>query len=85
MEAIDKDGKLPVCVISETFSVSDNDNELSLDAIILKTFDSLSYYEQLLVKCGAILGNQFFRTMLFYVMSAEDKRKFALGKFSVLE
>ncbi|KAJ3648252.1 hypothetical protein Zmor_020070 [Zophobas morio] len=79
MEAIDKDGKLPVCVISETFSVSDNDNELSLDAIILKTFDSLSYYEQLLVKCGAILGNQFFRTMLFYVMSAEDKRKFALA------
>jgi adenylate cyclase 10 len=51
-----------------------------MDAIILKTFDSLNFFEQLLVKCSAILGNQFLREMLLYVMSASEPRKAALGE-----
>ncbi|XP_044265856.1 adenylate cyclase type 10-like isoform X2 [Tribolium madens] len=77
MEAISRGGKVPICIISPTFHVADEEMELSMDAMILKTFDSLNFFEQLLVKCSATLGNQFLRDMLLYVMSATDKRKAA--------
>lgn len=83
MEAISKGDKVPICVISPTFNVADEEMELSMDAMILKTFDSLNFFEQLLVKCSAILGNQFLTSMLLYVMSATDKRKAALGNLKL--
>lgn len=81
MEDLSKGGKVPICVISPTFHVGEEEGELSMDAMILRTFDSLNFFEQLLVKCSAILGNQFLRDMLLYVMSAQNKRKAALGTF----
>jgi adenylate cyclase 10 len=79
MEDMSRGGTVPVCVISPNFHVGDEEAELSVDAIILKTFDSLNFFEQLLVKCSAILGDQFLRDMLLYVMSATSPRKAALG------
>lgn len=50
--------------------------------IMLKTFDSLTSYEQLLVKCSAVLGEIFPREMLVYIMaSASSPRATALGNF----
>ncbi|KYB27283.1 Adenylate cyclase type 10-like Protein [Tribolium castaneum] len=85
MEAISRGGKVPICIISPTFHVADEEMELSMDAMILKTFDSLNFYEQLLVKCSATLGNQFLRDMLLYVMSATEKRKAALAVQKLFE
>ncbi|XP_044263925.1 adenylate cyclase type 10-like isoform X1 [Tribolium madens] len=79
MEDLSRGGKVPICVITANFRVGEEEGELSMDAMILKTFDSLNFFEQLLVKCSAILGNQFLRSMLLYVMSAQDKRKAALA------
>ena len=79
LEHISLGGRIPICVISPNFHVGDEEAELSMDAMILKTFDSLNFFEQLLVKCSAILGLQFLRDMLLYVMNATDKRKTALG------
>ena len=81
MEAISKGGKVPICVIGPNFSASAKDMELSVEAMILKTFDSLNFYEQLMVKCSATLGYQFFRQMLMYVTSSTNRRKFAAGNF----
>ncbi|RZC42671.1 adenylate cyclase type 10-like [Asbolus verrucosus] len=85
MESISIGGKVPVCVISPNFRVGDEEAELSMDAMILKTFDSLNFYEQLLVKCSAILGNQFLRDMLSYVMSASSPRQLALAVQKLFE
>ncbi|XP_068895089.1 adenylate cyclase type 10-like isoform X2 [Tenebrio molitor] len=85
MEAISKGAKVPICVIAPNFHVGDEEVELSMDAIILKTFDSLNFFEQLLVKCSAILGNQFLREMLLYVMSASEPRKAALAVQKLFE
>lgn len=53
-----------------------------MESIVLRTFDSLNFFERLLVKCSAILGNEFLRSMLFYVMAASDQRKCALGQLA---
>lgn len=79
METKTKGATLPVCIISPNFNVADVEAELSMDVMILKTFDSLTSYEQLLIKCSAILGTQFPRDMLLYVMSSTLPRQAALG------
>ncbi|KAJ3648253.1 hypothetical protein Zmor_020070 [Zophobas morio] len=85
LEHISLGGRIPICVISPNFHVGDEEAELSMDAMILKTFDSLNFFEQLLVKCSAILGLQFLRDMLLYVMNATDKRKTALAVQKLFE
>lgn len=83
MEAMEDIGRIPICVISPKFTIADEQMELSLDTAILRTFDSLTFFEQFIVKCSAVLGYQFWRDMLLYVASStNDKRKAALGKFN---
>ena len=81
LESIITGGKVPIGVISPNFHVGDEEAELSMDAMIMKTFDSLNFFEQLVVKCSAILGIQFLRDMMVYVMNGTDKKKTALGEF----
>lgn len=47
----------------------------------MKTFDSLSVDEQMVVKCGSVMGDVFSRDMLIYIMGQTSKRGTALGKF----
>lgn len=60
---------LRICRLASNFKVDEFNAEYnSMNALIMKTFDSLSSYEQHLVKCSSILGERFLRTMLLYVM-----------------
>lgn len=70
---------IPVCVLSDDHNVADFDQDLSMDVLILKTFDSLTSYEQHLLKSSSILGDCFPRAMLLYVMSCTSQRQAALG------
>lgn len=79
-DKFDLNATIKVCVLNPTFNIDEVDPELSMDVIILKTFDSLTSYEQLLIKCSAILGDIFPRDMLMYIMSSSAVRLTALGK-----
>lgn len=70
-----------IATMSENFNLEDVDPEQAIDVIILKTFDALTSYEQLLLKCSAILGDIFPRDMLLYIMSSSAVRLTAVGKF----
>ncbi|KAJ3648251.1 hypothetical protein Zmor_020069 [Zophobas morio] len=85
LESIITGGKVPIGVISPNFHVGDEEAELSMDAMIMKTFDSLNFFEQLVVKCSAILGIQFLRDMMVYVMNGTDKKKTALAVKKLFE
>lgn len=45
----------------------------------MKTYDSLSSYQQLLLKCSAVIGEMIPREMLNYVMSQKNPRMTAKG------
>lgn len=45
----------------------------------MKTFDSLSSDEQLVVKCGAVIGDVFTRDMLVYLMGQVPTRSISLA------
>lgn len=80
-EMIKKTDRLLICTLNESFNLEDVDPELVIDVIILKTFDALTSYEQLLLKCSAILGDVFPRDMLLYIMSSSAIRTTALGQY----
>lgn len=82
MLQINEEAPTKVCVLNPSFNIDEVDPELSMDVIILKTFDSLTSYEQLLIKCSAILGDIFPRDMLMYIMSSSAVRLTALGEIS---
>ncbi|XP_030764009.1 adenylate cyclase type 10-like isoform X2 [Sitophilus oryzae] len=74
-----------VCVLNPAFNIDEVEPELAMDVIILKTFDSLTSYEQLLIKCSAILGDIFPRDMLMYIMSSSAVRLTALAVQKLFE
>lgn len=45
----------------------------------LMLYDSLSYHDQLTCKCAALLGNEFDRDMLNYLLPSSKERKVAKG------
>ncbi|CAH1106140.1 unnamed protein product [Psylliodes chrysocephalus] len=84
-EMIKKTDRLLICTLNESFNLEDVDPELVIDVIILKTFDALTSYEQLLLKCSAILGDVFPRDMLLYIMSSSAIRTTALAVKKLFE
>lgn len=72
--------EVKACVTAPGFLDFDKHNEQSEEIFVIKTFDSLLYSEQLVAKCGSVLGWQFPRTMLEYVVGASfPKREKAEG------
>ncbi|KAL1513756.1 hypothetical protein ABEB36_003124 [Hypothenemus hampei] len=76
---------IKVCVLNPEFNIDEVDPELSMDVIILQTFDSLTSYEQLLIKCSSILGDVFPRDMLMYIMSSSAVRLTTLAVKKLFE
>ncbi|KAG5893844.1 hypothetical protein JTB14_002570 [Gonioctena quinquepunctata] len=72
-------------MVNQGFNLDDVDPEFAIDVIILKTFDALTSYEQLLLKCSAILGDTFPRDMLLYIMSSSAIRLTALAVQKLFE
>ncbi|KAK4883887.1 hypothetical protein RN001_000158 [Aquatica leii] len=69
----------PVCVIAPYFKLDEVDPEFSMDVVIIKLFDSLTSYEQMLLKCSSVLGEYFPRGMLVYIMVTATPRPTALA------
>ncbi|CAH1124471.1 unnamed protein product [Ceutorhynchus assimilis] len=84
-EKFDLETPIKVCVLNPSFNIDEVDPELAIDVIILKTFDSLTSYEQLLIKCSAILGDIFPRDMLMYIMASSAVRLTALAVKKLFE
>ncbi|XP_050306071.1 adenylate cyclase type 10-like isoform X2 [Anthonomus grandis grandis] len=84
-EKFNLQAQIKVCILNPSFNIDEVDPELSMDVLILKTFDSLTSYEQLLIKCSAILGDIFPRDMLMYIMSSSAVRLTALAVKKLFE
>ncbi|KAG5334640.1 ADCYA cyclase, partial [Acromyrmex charruanus] len=67
---------IAVCKFTESF-VEEGDTEVTMDAMILKIFDSLTPLDQILLKCASVLGEIINRNMLQYLM--EDKSTTEIG------
>ncbi|XP_044744118.1 adenylate cyclase type 10-like isoform X2 [Coccinella septempunctata] len=67
--------EVKACITAPGFENFDKHNEQSEDVYVIKTFDSLLYCEQLVAKCGSVLGWQFPRTMLEYVVGPSFSKR----------
>ncbi|KAG5306968.1 ADCYA cyclase, partial [Acromyrmex insinuator] len=70
---------IAVCKFTESF-VEEGETEVTMDAMILKIFDSLTPLDQLLLKCASVLGEIINRNMLQYLMEDKSTIEIGLGK-----
>ncbi|KAJ8924439.1 hypothetical protein NQ315_007236 [Exocentrus adspersus] len=84
-QQLKKDSMIMVCFLNAEFKLEDVVPEQHMDVVILQTFDSLTSYEQLLLKCSAVLGDVFPRDMLLYIMSSTATRLTALAVKKLFE
>lgn len=68
-----------ICFLNSELNLEDIVPSQNMNVVILQTFDSLTSYEQLLLKCSSVLGDIFPRDMLLYIMSSTATRLTALG------
>lgn len=67
--------EVKACITTPGFLNFDKHQEQTEEVYVIKTFDSLLYSEQLVVKCGSVLGWQFPRTMLEYVVGPSFSKR----------
>ncbi|XP_060536145.1 adenylate cyclase type 10-like [Cylas formicarius] len=79
------DSSIKVSVLNPIFNLQEVDPELAMDVLILKTFDALTFYEQLLVKCSSVLGDIFPRAMLTFIVTSSSTRPTALAVKKLFE
>ncbi|XP_060805393.1 adenylate cyclase type 10 isoform X1 [Amyelois transitella] len=68
---------IQVAVLAEGYSFLDMKSDMTMDAVILKTYDSLTPFEKMLLKCGSVLGEVFSRRMLLYLLETDSDRTVA--------
>ncbi|XP_059059672.1 adenylate cyclase type 10-like [Achroia grisella] len=68
---------LQLAVLAESNCFDDLKTDISMDAVILKTYDSLTPFEKMLLKCGSVLGEVFSRRMLLHLLQSDSNRKVA--------
>nr|XP_049701323.1 adenylate cyclase type 10 [Helicoverpa armigera] len=74
----DGDGEMiQVAVLADSYTFEDMKVDMAMDAIILKTYDSLTPFEKMLLKCGSVLGDVFSRRMLLNLLQSDCPRKVA--------
>ncbi|XP_063831003.1 uncharacterized protein LOC135080250 [Ostrinia nubilalis] len=66
-----------MAVLSEGYSFDDMTADMTMDAVILKTYDSLTPFEKMILKCGSVLGDVFSRRMLLHLLQSDSPRKVA--------
>nr|XP_037873495.1 adenylate cyclase type 10 isoform X1 [Bombyx mori] len=70
---------IQMAVLAESFNFDDITMDMSMDAVILKTYDSLNPYEKMLLKCASVLGDVFSRRMLMHLLQNDSPRTVALA------
>ncbi|CAH0695976.1 unnamed protein product [Spodoptera exigua] len=73
----DGDNTVQVAVLADSYAFEDIKVDMAMDAIILKTYDSLTPFEKMLLKCGSVLGDVFSRRMLLNLLQCDSPRKVA--------
>ncbi|XP_043589813.1 uncharacterized protein LOC122570907 [Bombus pyrosoma] len=76
---------IAICNIAQNFTYKDVDPEITMDAMILKLFDSLTPLDQLLLKCASVIGETVNRHMLESLMSITPKREIGLAVTKLFE
>ncbi|KAL0869690.1 hypothetical protein ABMA27_005935 [Loxostege sticticalis] len=66
-----------MAVLCEGYSFDDMTADMTMDAVILKTYDSLTPFEKMILKCGSVLGDVFSRRMLLHLLQSDSPRKVA--------
>lgn len=78
-------GLVTVCTITPNFNIEDVDPELTADVLMLKIFDSLTSFEQLLLKCSSVLGEFFPRDMLSYLIGTTSVKTISIAVQKLFE
>ncbi|KAB0803414.1 hypothetical protein PPYR_00384 [Photinus pyralis] len=78
-EKMEERNYISICTIVPKFNLEQVETELPMNVMVVKLFDSLTPYQQLLLKCSSVLGEYFFRAMLVYVMGSTSHRETALA------
>ncbi|XP_022816749.1 adenylate cyclase type 10-like [Spodoptera litura] len=74
---LDGDHTIQVAILADSYTFEDMKVDMAMDAIILKTYDSLTPFEKMLLKCGSVLGDVFSRRMLLNLLQCDSPRKVA--------
>lgn len=85
----DATGEIGICVVTEKEQLKTNINVQNIDALVMIQIDSLTPYQQLLLKIASVIGNVLSRDLLENIMYENDplttakavKRLFAMRIF----
>ncbi|XP_018049383.1 PREDICTED: adenylate cyclase type 10-like [Atta colombica] len=81
--SINDEETIAVCKFIEGFE--EGDTEVTMDAMILKIFDSLTPLDQMLLKCASVLGEIINRNMLQNLMEDKSTREIGLAVKKLFE
>ncbi|XP_063626702.1 adenylate cyclase type 10-like isoform X2 [Cydia splendana] len=75
--ALNPNEHIQIAVLADTFDVLNIRMSVDEDVMIMKTYDSLTAFEKMLLKCCSVLGVVFPRQMMEYLVECESRRKIA--------
>ncbi|XP_061721074.1 uncharacterized protein LOC133527896 [Cydia pomonella] len=68
---------IQIAVLADTFDVLNIRMSVDADVMIMKTYDSLTPFEKMLLKCCSVLGVVFSRQMMEYLVECDSRSKIA--------
>ncbi|XP_039288824.1 adenylate cyclase type 10 isoform X2 [Nilaparvata lugens] len=78
------DSEVDVCILESSDAI-DETVPASIEAIIMSAFDSLQPFEQLLLKCAAVIGDIFPRDFLVAMLQNKSKNMVAVATKRLFE
>ncbi|KPJ03277.1 Adenylate cyclase type 10 [Papilio xuthus] len=83
-EAMQETDVIQMAVLADSYTFEDIKGDVKMDVLILKTYDSLSPFEKMVLKCSSVLGEVFSRRVLQHLLQTDEQRKVAQAKlFSI--
>ncbi|XP_045537580.1 adenylate cyclase type 10-like [Papilio machaon] len=77
-EAMQETDVIQMAVLADSYTFEDIKGDVKMDGIlILKTYDSLSPFEKMVLKCSSVLGEVFSRRVLHHLLQTDEQRKVA--------
>ncbi|KPJ12489.1 Adenylate cyclase type 10 [Papilio machaon] len=76
-EAMQETDVIQMAVLADSYTFEDIKGDVKMDVLILKTYDSLSPFEKMVLKCSSVLGEVFSRRVLHHLLQTDEQRKVA--------
>ncbi|XP_013163022.1 PREDICTED: adenylate cyclase type 10-like isoform X2 [Papilio xuthus] len=76
-EAMQETDVIQMAVLADSYTFEDIKGDVKMDVLILKTYDSLSPFEKMVLKCSSVLGEVFSRRVLQHLLQTDEQRKVA--------